>query len=123
VQQRAGLEPEDRHEAGGAALFDGAGDDVEHRGTRHREQHERGRREQQERNERRHGENDPGRPPAFPPRPRAAQSAVPLGVELEVDEPDESEPEDSFFSLLFASCLSAPDLADASISRLRLDVP
>ena len=54
---------------------------------------------------------------------RVAQSAAPLGGELELDEPEEPEPEDSFFSLLFASCLSAPALADASISRLRLDVP
>ena len=30
---------------------------------------------------------------------------------------------ESFLSLLFASCLSAPAFADASISRLRLDVP
>jgi hypothetical protein len=40
----------------------------------------------------------------------------------EVDE-EEDEEEDSFLSLLFASFLSAPDLADASSSRLRLDVP
>ena len=54
-------------------------------------------------------------------RPRAAQSAD-LGVDDDESEP-EPEDDESFLSLLLASCLSAPDFAEASISRLRLDVP
>ena len=53
---------------------------------------------------------------------RSAERAARAGDEDEDDEEDEDEDE-SFFSLLFASCLSAPALAEASISRLRLDVP
>ncbi len=49
-------------------------------------------------------------------------------ADLGVDDDDEcgagaGGADESFLSLLFASCLSAPDLAEASISRLRLDVP
>ena len=54
------------------------------------------------------------------------QSAEPEPDDEEEEEgvdDDEDVDFESFFSVLLASCLSAPDLAEASISRLRLDVP
>jgi hypothetical protein len=66
-----------------------------------------------------------------PERGRAGQSFL-AGVEPALDpESDDDEPEseeedeelESFFSFCLASCLSAPDFAEESISRLRLAVP